>query len=137
MTRPHYDCEHVLGVGERKPMGFLPLPYFEDYASISVEEAEATAARRGIQTRRFSQAECGVAGGALYAWSEAPLSALLGANRDVLEGAGWPADPADFVAECAVDWVGDNHPVRGVIAAAFGNEWEMEEIRSPSPGAIG
>jgi hypothetical protein len=135
MTRSHYDCEHVLDLGERKPMGFLPLPYFADYASISLEEAEAEAARRGIQTRRFTQAECGIAGGAVYAWAEAPLCALLGASRAVLEEADWPTNSADFVAKCAVDWVADSHPVRGVIATAFGNAWEIEVFCPPSaPG---
>ncbi|MGY3581364.1 hypothetical protein ACVIGB_000567 [Bradyrhizobium sp. USDA 4341] len=133
MTGHKYDCEHVLGVGEQKPMGYLPLPYFADFASTAVEEVEAEAARRGIATRRFSQAESQIAGGALYSWAPDPLAAVIEANRDVLEQAGWPTDPAKFVARCAVEWVAGNHPVRSVIAHAFGNAWEIEEICSPAP----
>lgn len=127
------DCADVLGLGENKPMGFLPLSYFGEWTKISVEDAEAEAAKRQIATRRVSVEECGIGGGALYAWSPPALGELLGKYRDVVVDAGWPTEVEAFVARCVTDWVADDHPMRMVIAHAFGALWEVEELFMPGP----
>lgn len=127
-------CDDVLGLGERKPMGYLPIDYFGIWTPLSLDEAERRAASSGISTRRFSVEQCGVGHrGALYAWKPSALAAVLELHREALAAAGWPVDPDRFVEKCASGWVADDHPVRETIAEAFGAPEEMGRIAARRP----
>jgi hypothetical protein len=127
-------CDHVLGLGPDKPMGYLPIDYFGVWTPLSVEEVERRAARAGIATRRFSAEQCRVGyRGALYAWSPAALAAVLDDHGGALAAAGWPSDPDGFVEKCASGWVADDHPVRELIARAFGAPSEIDRIAALRP----
>jgi 8-oxo-dGTP diphosphatase len=69
----------------------------------------------------FSAAETCIKSGAIYAYSEVDLASVLENHRDLLVEHGWPRTPSDFVRKIAAEWLDLNSPLRGVVAAAFGD----------------
>jgi len=122
----YFGCDDVLNLGIAKPMGYLPLPFFGKWTSLTIADVKPLISAAGLRYSERPPEECCIKGGALYAWSPVALVELLDRHEDLLEGAGWPKDPENFVSKCAREWVTDEHPIRAVIAQAFGNAWEID-----------
>jgi hypothetical protein len=114
------DLKDLLLVGPGKPMGYLPLGTIQARGRDPIELAVELKAA-GLQTRIYTQNECGVASGALYVWDDRALKNLLGRYQNVLHAVGWKDDPADFVAHVACEAVSatDFPELYALIGIAF------------------
>src|SRR5262245_61627149 len=125
-TKPTEDERQTLlrsltDVGTSKPVGYLPLHTIKDFVRLSPEAVAGAATARGLATAQFGPDTCCIKSGALYVYHRDALAKLLGARADVISAAGLPLDPDRFVAHVATVWFAADHPVRPIIAAAFGD----------------
>jgi hypothetical protein len=108
-------------VGPSKPVGYLPLHTIEDFVQLSPEAVAAAAAARGLAVAQFGPDTCCIKSGAIYVYDRKALAKLLQAGADVISAAGLPLDPDLFVEHIAAVWFAADHPVRQIIATAFGD----------------
>jgi hypothetical protein len=108
-------------VGSSKPIGYLPLHTIRDFVQLPLEAVAAAATARGLATAQFGPDTCCIKSGALYVYDRQALAELLQAQADVISAAGLPLDPDLFVAHIATVWFAADHPVRPIIASAFGD----------------
>jgi hypothetical protein len=107
-------------VGPTKPVGYLPLHTINNFVQLSPEAVAATATARGLATAQFGPDTCCIGSGALYVYDREALANLLRARADLISAAGLPLDPDLFVSCIATVWFAADHPVRPIIASAFG-----------------
>lgn len=105
-------------VGPRKPLGYLPLQYFIDY-KIDIGRVKQYLQSKGLMLLELTEAECGVASGALFAYNYEALSKLLHENRKLLQGEGWPDTPEAFTRHLKVK-ASQGTELYKVIALAYG-----------------
>lgn len=110
----------LFGIGPDKPLGYLPLSTLED-CKYAPETMVRTLRARDLYVRIYTQPECDVGSGALYASDLRALAGLLAQNKDVIIEAKWPMEPLAFfdrVARIAVSERKDPFLYR-VIGLAF------------------
>jgi hypothetical protein len=67
-------------------------------------------------------ADCAMRAGALYAYDEQALAALLQQRAHILKENGWPAEPEAFVRKLAIEWAAEKTPLFDTIADTFNNK---------------
>jgi len=107
-------------VGPSKPVGYLPPHTIDDFVQLSPEALAKAATARGLATAQFGPDICCIKSGALYVYDREVLAKLLHMQADVISAAGLPLDPDLFDALIATVWFAADHPVRPIIASAFG-----------------
>lgn len=131
--------DDLLLVGKSKLLGYLPLSTIIDLCGKDPLNLQEELNRNGLSTRLFTHEECGVGSGALYAWDNAKLSALLSlpGNEATLLEAEWPTDPAEFVDRVANDFAEGSGPLYDLIAIAFNDprdeyrdRWKQDSAES-------
>jgi hypothetical protein len=101
-------------------MGYLPLQTIrlrgKDPSRLAAE-LEAGA----LQTGFYSQEQCRVYGGALYAWDRDSLGILLESGRLVLSAVGWTRDADEFVERVATQAISsaESPDLYALIGKAF------------------
>ena len=119
------DLDHILDrhvrVGPSKPVSYLPVKTVEKVLNMQVDEYARLIETAGGKCVVFSETETCIESGAIYAYSEVDLASVLESHRGLLLGHDWPCTPLQFVRKIAAEWLDLRSPLRGVIAAAFGN----------------
>lgn len=87
-----------LALGREKCVSYLPIRTVEVHLALSVPQYLALIVQAGHRGLVLGPDCCRVSSGAVYAFGETDLEALLEANRDRLTRCGWPATPEAFVA---------------------------------------
>jgi hypothetical protein len=108
-------------IGPSKPVGYLPLHTINNFVQLSPEAVAAAATARGLATAQFGPDTCCIKSGALYVYDREALANLLQARADLISAAGLPLDPDLFVTRIATVWFAADHPVRPIMASAFGD----------------
>lgn len=114
-------------VGPKKPMGYLPLPRIV-IAGADPKVLEASLRDRGLETRWYEETDSSkmgpgqstTSGGALYAFDNKALQAVLDKNLVVLNKYGWPIESSAFVEKVA-NYTAEPPELWNVVAKAFGN----------------
>lgn len=109
-----------LVLGRDKCVSYLPIRTVEVHLALSVPDYLALIEQAGHRGLVLGPDCCRINSGAVYAFSERDLEALLESKRDVLTRSGWPATPEAFVRRLAAEWV-EEGDVQGVIRLAFGD----------------
>lgn len=90
-------------VGDKKPVGYLPLSTLVEICGVDPESKKAELEAKGLVVHQFNYPEeTTVVGGALYTYSHEALSRILQSNRQILEQNGWPVEPDEFVRHLKV-----------------------------------
>ncbi len=110
-----------LALGSDKCVSYLPIRTVEVHLKLSLPEYLAMIEKAGHRGLVLGPDCCRVNSGAVYAFSERDLEALLHANRDLLARGGWPDKPEAFVRRVAAEWVEEGE-VQDVIRRAFGDD---------------
>jgi len=114
----------LFDIGPQKPMGYLPILTIEECGHDPNLVCINLVKERKLYAKFFTQEECGVWTGALYAADITALEKLLQKNVSILERTGWPTKGEDFVANVARVSVSDDHEtgdLYGLIGRAFGD----------------
>jgi hypothetical protein len=88
-------------VGTKKALGYLPVQSITKHGHDTVENVIRWAATSGRKYRLFTQAECHVESGALYVWDHIMLLFMINENKGILNSAGIPTEPANYVDRIA------------------------------------
>jgi 8-oxo-dGTP pyrophosphatase MutT (NUDIX family) len=112
--------EHV-AVGRAKPVSYLPIATIETVLRMDVQAYVRCVERTGAACLVFQEAETCIKSGAIYAFSESDLEAVLSRSGALLGAHDWPRTPSAFIARIARDWLALDHPLMPVIKAAFGD----------------
>jgi hypothetical protein len=95
---PHHSMmDDLYCIGPDKPLGYLPNSTIVNYSSEPAWQTQSLLESRGLSTSNQSEEECGVIGGALYAYDSEALNKLLRENAETLRRSGWPVDADAFV----------------------------------------
>ncbi len=90
-------------VGDKKPVGYLPLSTLVDICDVDPESKKAELEAKGLIVLQLEHPEeTNIVGGALYAYSHEALSRVLQTNRQILENNDWPVEPDEFVRHLKV-----------------------------------
>lgn len=113
-----YLLDDLLMVGIVKPLGYLPLSTITDICGCDADALERLLQHRGLGTIRLTTGSL-IRSGALYAWDEAQLGALLQRYARALNAVGLSTECKIYVGQI------DRHhyltnPVYGIIAESFG-----------------
>ncbi len=122
-------------VGPDKPLGYLPLSTIEQ-CGIAASDLQTQLEEQGLKTFMVADKDCRTASGALYAWDEQALQALLTSRADILLAAQWPCEPAKFVQRVIDEVAPSAAPLFDLIADAFAdknNPWRSDKSSDP-PG---
>jgi|SRR5215470_337418 len=111
--------DHI-GVGSHKPVSYLPVRTIEDVIGITVAAYGSMVEANGGKCIVVEPDICCIKSGAVYAYSEHELAAILNRNAALLSANGWPSDPDAFIRRLASKWLPDDAPVMKVVKAAFG-----------------
>jgi hypothetical protein len=111
--------DHVF-VGQKKPVSYLPIDTIEKVLGKSISQYQTLISRAGNRSRVFAADSCCIRSGAVYAFSEPDLDALLEQSSNMLLEYSWPRDSQGFIEKIAAVWFDDKHPVLAVIRKAFG-----------------
>jgi len=112
--------EFHLTLGREKSVSYLPIGTVEKHLGLSTSEYLALIEKSGHRGVALGPDLCRIANGAVYAFSETDLDALLRSSRDILLRCGWPVTPEAFVRRVAAEWVEEGE-LLGVIRQAFGD----------------
>lgn len=107
-------------VGPTKPLGYLPLQTLRGY-HIDLQQLEATLLARGLSVLRTDPTESHIRSGALYAYHEPSLRALLERSARVLTVAAWPTEPTAFVQAVDTLTAPRDTELYELVAEAFGD----------------
>ncbi len=114
------DFLHDLrAVGPEKPLGYLPVNTIVSVCQMPLVQMINELEQKQLVTRLFSEKESRIFSGALYAYDEPSLQALLNRNRGQLVRAHWPFESDLFVERVAKISVSVASPVFDIIADAF------------------
>ncbi len=108
-------------VGPKKPVGYLPVNMLTTYFGSSISEwfQFATKHRLNVMlTGRDSQGRVPF----LYLYHRDALQALLTQKIDVLQAAGWPSHPEEFIKRMNIEDAKLGTPLYDLIADAFGDK---------------
>ena len=98
-----WDLSDLTRVGPTKPMGYLPIETIRTRGSdpeVLLHDLKAA----GLSAVLLPFGECHIGfEGALYAWHDETLKALLDSHREALDG--WPSEPRAFVLRVAREMV--------------------------------
>ena len=128
MTGENFPEEHRrwtlnehLNVGCRKPISYLPVKTIEKVLGLTISDYRSKVEQLGNKSVVFSAKERCIESGAVYAYSDAALEAVLKAHADILNACHWPTSTDEFVRKIASEWLEEDAPVLPVIRAAFGD----------------
>lgn len=108
------------GVGESKPVGYLPKSTLVDICGVTVEEMKVELEAKGLVAVDLDESECGINSGALYVYEPTALGRLLQSNKQTLERNGWPTEPYAFVRH--LKFFVKDKDLYNLIADAFGDK---------------
>lgn len=118
-----YWLKDILGVGFKKPMGYLPISYLKKYSLSSVEMVIIALKTKGIMYKRYTERQCRIGSGAVYAYHNEALQQLLDKNESVLKTYNWPTAADSFVEKVATEEdVRGIPPLFDLIVDAFGDK---------------
>ena len=119
------DLDEILSVhirvGPSKPVSYLPISTIERVLGMHVDDYTNLIAQGGASWRVFSESETCIKSGAVFAYSDVDLAAVLESHIDLLLEHNWPCGCPAFIRMIAAEWLDDQSPLRRVIAAAFGD----------------
>jgi hypothetical protein len=125
---------NLFHVGAEKPLAYRPLRTIRDVCGIDLDHIQDELRNTWkLSTALYSDAECHVAGGALYAWHEPSLKHLLDKNMDILKEAGWPAEPWEFVNCVSSRTVPVKTKLFDLVADAYGDRMNPGRTDIPAP----
>lgn len=113
------DCH--LTLGSKKPVSYLPIKTIEKVIGISVSEYVLLVERMGNTALVFSEGECCIESGAVYAYSYDDLAEVLAGSEQLLVNCKWPRSPVEFIRKVASGWVDEDKSIVSVIRKAFGD----------------
>ena len=108
-------------VGPSKPVSYLPISTIERVLGMRVDDYTSLIAQGGASWRVLSESETYIKSGAVFAYSDVDLAAVLERHIDLLLEHNWPCGCPAFIRMIAAEWLDDESPLRRVIAAAFGD----------------
>jgi hypothetical protein len=108
-----------LDLGTTKPVSYLPIATLEKVLGLTASEYAALVEQSGNRVAIFEGVDCCIRSGAIYAYSDDDLAALLVANRTTLQEHRWPTTSTGFIKRLAAQWV-DDGPILPIIRKAFG-----------------
>lgn len=113
-----YNLASNSGTTAEKPLGYIPMrdlvasgPVGNKFMNYVVAES--------AEARVFSEEECHVSNGACYTFKRQALQALLDANQDTLDDAGWPRDVDGFVTFVEAVNAPPHTPLFDLVADSF------------------
>lgn len=121
---PDNFLKDLLLVGSQKPLGYLPIDTLVDLCKVDLKRLQKELEGRGLKTvyLKEGRGRCNIASGALFAYDESALRALLASRKDVLRAEGWPDDPAKFVHYVATKYAKFGTPLFDLVADAFSDK---------------
>jgi hypothetical protein len=100
--------DDLLQVGPDRPLGSIAIGKLHDARIDPSDVLAVLAGQPGVRTKVFSGEECSYIGGAIFAWHEAALNALIRGHLPLLIETGWPTmHPAQFVGAVAAVHTGE------------------------------
>lgn len=111
----------IFAVSAAKPVGFVQLGTVK-MTGHPVEEIVRELEAMDLRTLLFDEKHCNSYTGALYAFHEAALQAVLDRHADTLTAAGWPVTAEDFIRHLASHWAPEKTPLYDAVADAFGDK---------------
>lgn len=119
-------AEHILerhlNVGRDKPISYLPIATITQVIGIEISTYTSMLEESGNEFSVFTQEECCINSGAVFAYSRRDLNNVLRKYHDVLTRNAWPTDPNAFVRRLASEWLDDASPILPVVRKAFGED---------------
>jgi hypothetical protein len=112
--------ESRLDVGPRTAVSFLPIDTIEKELGLSVHAYVSMLEGAGHHAIVLGMEDCGIAPGAVYAYSENDLAEILKNSEPLLREQGWPTSPADFIRKLAAERLDEKHALLPIIRRAFG-----------------
>jgi hypothetical protein len=103
-----------------KLVSYLPISTIEKVLKISVPEYQLLITRAGHQSAVIDSRSCCIASGAVYAFNEAELDAVLDESYEFLSELGWPRNTRRFIEKIAAEWYEMEHPILPLIRRIFG-----------------
>ena len=113
--------EHVR-LEKHKAVSYLPLSTVVNVLGIPAAAYVSMIKNLGNRYAIFSAEKCCIKSGAIYAYNQKKLSAILKEHRHILSRNGWPTSPSRFVNKIASEWLEQDHPILPVIRAVFGDQ---------------
>ena len=113
--------ESFTRVGPDKAIGYLPMPTVLKILRLTIPAVEREFASGHRAVLPLGPDKCCINGGAVYVFDQMALAALLRTSGAQLARLGWPADNEGFVRKIAAEWLGDDHPLMGLVREAFGD----------------
>lgn len=110
--------DDLLMVGIAKPLGYLPCDTVTNICGCDIDALERLLRQRGLATIRLTEGSM-IGSGALYAWDEAQLGALLQRHATALNAAGLSTVCVTYVRQIDRQHYLSN-PVYGIIAESYG-----------------
>ena len=110
-----------LKVGPQKPVSYLPINTIENVIGITVPAYRSMIENSGNKCIVFKADQCCIKSGAVYAYSENDLRAVLNRNMEMLFNNGWPTDLDNFIRRIASEWLDEGNSLMPVIRAIFGD----------------
>lgn len=109
-------------VGKDKPMAYETLAQLRDAEGHSIINLNFEYTGKGLQTLILRDSETHYYSGAFFVYDEHALAELLNANTDILEIAGWPTEPQDFIRRVANEWAEEKTALFDLVCDAFGDK---------------
>ncbi len=121
-------------VGVEKPLAHLSLRTVRDICGFDLPFMRDVLERDWhLNTALYTEAECTVTSGALYAWHEPSLKYLLDQNATTLAEAGWPQEPWEFVNCVSSHTAPAKTKLFDLIADAYGDKTNPGRTDAPAP----
>jgi hypothetical protein len=111
----------VFTVSAAKPVGFVQLGTVK-MTGQPVEDIVRELEAMDLRTLVFGEKDCQFYTGALYAFHQEALQAVLDRHAETLVAAGWPATADDFIRHLANHWAPEKTPLYDAVADAFGDK---------------
>lgn len=112
----------LCAVGLGKPLGYDNFSLLANLSDDDIRGLRNALESRGLKTLVLRGPECAMRHGALYAYDEQALAALLQQRAGILLANNWPTDPEAFVRKIALEWVPEKTPLFDTIADTFNNK---------------
>ena len=112
----------LLDISANKPLGYKLINDLKTLSKVDPNNIEEQLKKKGLSTLMLTGSECSMKGGALYAWHEKHLKALLKQHQKTLQAYNWPINTSSFVKRCAIEWADEKTPLFDIIADAFGDK---------------
>lgn len=107
-------------VGPMKAVSYLPLRTVSHLLKMNLEEYENLVIKNGGICMVFSEGDTCISSGAIYAYRERDLQAILDRHSSLLITQSWPTTAEHFVRAIAANWLPLDHPITEVIRECFG-----------------